>query len=110
LEIGGVKLVTGEISGDPRQACDITKQSNEATVALFACKTDKGLQFAAACSPGAVKAGANAGLLVRAAAQAAGGSGGGKPDSAMAGGGDASKLGEALAAGKAALEVIVNEK
>ena len=106
-KIGGIKFVSGEISGDPRQACDIAKQSNEATVALFACKTDKGLQFAAACSPGAIKAGAHAGNLVRAAAQAAGGSGGGKPDSAMAGGRDASKLGVALAVGKAELERMV---
>jgi len=103
-EINGVKFVTGELTGDLRQACDIAKQSNEATVALFACKTDKGLQFAAACSSSAVKAGAHAGNLVRTAAQAAGGSGGGKPDSAMAGGRDASKLNEALAAGEAALK------
>jgi len=109
-EINGVKFVTGEISGDPRQACDIAKQSPEATVALFVCKTDKGLQFAAACSPGAVKAGAHAGNLVRAAAQAAGGSGGGKPDSAMAGGRDVSKLEDALEAGKAALEGMVKSK
>ena len=101
-EIGNVKFVCGEISGDARQACDIAKQS-DAMVALFACKTDKGLQFAAACSPAAVKAGAHAGNLVRCAAQAAGGSGGGKPDSAMAGGKDASKLSQALAAGEAAL-------
>ena len=102
-EINGVKFVTGTLSGDVRQACDIAKQSNDAMAALFACKTEKGLQFAAACSPQAVKAGAHAGNLVRAAAQAAGGSGGGKPDSAMAGGKDASKLDEALKAGEAAL-------
>ncbi|MDR2686522.1 MAG: alanine--tRNA ligase [Oscillospiraceae bacterium] len=102
-EIGGVKFVRGEVAGDARQACDIAKQGGSAMAALFARKTDKGLQFAAACSPGAVRAGAHAGNLVRAAAQAAGGSGGGKPDSAMAGGRDASKLGEALKAGEAAL-------
>jgi len=102
-EISGVKFVCGAVAGDVRQACDIAKQSNDAMAALFACKTDKGLQFAAACSPQAVKAGAHAGNLVRAAAQAAGGSGGGKPDSAMAGGKDVSKLDEALKAGEAAL-------
>jgi len=107
-EINNMKFVCGEISGDVRQACDIAKQSDGAVVALFACKTEKGLQFAAACSLGAVKAGAHAGNLVRAAAQAAGGSGGGKPDSAMAGGRDASKLDEALAAGEAALWGMVN--
>jgi len=107
-EINNVKFVCGEISGDVRQACDIAKQSDGAVVALFACKTEKGLQFAAACSPRAVKAGAHAGNLVRAAAQVAEGSGGGKPDSAMAGGKDASKLAEALGAGEAALGGMVN--
>jgi len=107
LEIGNVKFVTGELTGDLRQACDVAKQSGEAMAALFACKTDKGLQFAAASSPGAVKAGAHAGNLVRAAAGAAGGSGGGKADSAMAGGKDAAKLGEALAAGETALRAMI---
>ena len=102
-DINGVKFVCGTVAGDLRQACDIAKQSNDAMAALFACRTDKGLQFSAACSPQAVKAGAHAGNLVRAAAQAAGGSGGGKPDSAMAGGKDVSKLDEALQAGEAAL-------
>ena len=107
-EINGVKFVAGTLSGDLRQACDIAKQSKEAMAALLACKTDKGLQFAAACSPEAIKLGAHAGNLVRAAAQAAGGSGGGKPDSAMAGGKDASKLNEALAAGETALRDMLN--
>ncbi|MCL2301181.1 MAG: alanine--tRNA ligase [Firmicutes bacterium] len=106
--INGVRFVTGALSGDLRQACDIVKQSDEAVVALFAAITDKGtLQLAAVAAPKAVKAGAHAGNLVRAAAQAAGGSGGGKPDSAMAGGRDASRLDEALAVGKAALEGMV---
>jgi len=103
-EFGGVKFVSGEISGDVRQACDIAKQSDNALVALFVSRTEKGtLQLAAAATPKALKAGAHAGNLVRAAAQAAGGSGGGKPDSAMAGGRDASKLEEALKAGETAL-------
>ena len=107
-EIGGVKFVSGTLecdAGGLRQACDIARQSGENTAALFACKTDKGtLQFAAACTPGAVKLGAHAGNIAKAAAQAAGGSGGGKPDSAMAGGKDPAKLGEALAAAQAALQ------
>lgn len=49
------------------------------------------------------QAGAHAGNLVRAVAKAAGGSGGGKPDAAMAGGKDASKVEAALAAASSTL-------
>ena len=109
--IGGVRLVSGMLQNAEglRQACDIARQCGEDVVALFVAKTAKGtLQFAAACAPGAVKLGAHAGNLVKAAAQAAGGAGGGKPDSAMAGGKDPSKLKEALAAGEAALCAMLN--
>jgi len=110
-KIAGVKFVCGTLTGDLRQACDIARQSGEAMIALFAAKTDKGtLQFAAACSPNAVKAGAHAGNLVRAAAQAAGGSGGGKAESAMAGGKELAKLDEALQAGEDALKTMVGTK
>ena len=111
-EIGGVRFVSGTLECDAaglRQACDIARQSGEDTAALFACATEKGtLQFAAACAPGAVQLGAHAGNIAKAAAQAAGGSGGGKPDSAMAGGKDPAKRGEALAAGEAALRSMLN--
>ena len=49
----------------------------------------------------AIAAGIKAGDLVRTVAKAAGGSGGGKPDSAMAGGNDVSKIDEALAVAQA---------
>ena len=112
-QIGNVRFVSGELQSAEslRQACDIAKQSGEDIVALFAAKTSKGtLQFAAAAAPQATKAGAHAGNLVKAAAQAADGAGGGKPDSAMAGGKDPAKLAEALAAGRAALRQMINEK
>ena len=61
--------------------------------------------FAAGCGKDALAKGANAGKIVRAVAQAAGGNGGGKPDSAMAGGKDVSKAKEAI---EAAREIIAN--
>jgi len=104
--IGDIRFVSGVLECDAnslRQACDIAKAGEGPVAAFFAAKTDKGLQFATACSPEAVKLGAHAGNIAKAAAAAAGGSGGGRPDSAMAGGKEPAKLGEALAAGEAAL-------
>ena len=54
------------------------------------------LSFLCVCGKEAVAAGLKAGDLVRAVAAAAGGKGGGKPDSAMGGGTDVSKLDEAM--------------
>ena len=62
---------------------------------LFFINGEK-LTFCAACGKTAVSKGAHAGNLVREIAKLCGGNGGGKPDSAMAGGKDASKIEEAL--------------
>ncbi len=103
-EIGAVTLMTavldGTVSVDSlRSMCDSAKSKGENTVVLVGGINDKGtVSFAAACASDAVKSGAHAGNLVREVAKIAGGSGGGKPDSAMAGAKDASKLSEAVAA------------
>ena len=47
-------------------------------------------------TPDAVAKGAHAGNIIREVAKTCGGGGGGKPDSAQAGGKDASKIAEAL--------------
>lgn len=61
--------------------------------------TEKGTcSFAASCGADAVKKGAHAGNIVREVAKIAGGAGGGKPDSAMAGGKDITKITDALSA------------
>ncbi len=57
--------------------------------------------IAATCPAVAIARGLKAGEWVRATAQACGGSGGGKPDTAQAGGKDPSKVHEALAAAQA---------
>ena len=74
------------------------KNSDEAVVIILASeqKAKGTVSLAAACSKAAVNKGAHAGNIVREAAKACGGSGGGKPDSAMAGGKDPSKIDEAL--------------
>ena len=57
---------------------------------------DGKVSLVAYCSPEAIKAGQAAGKLIGALATKLGGKGGGKPDYAQGGGGDASKLADAL--------------
>ena len=79
---------------------DSVKDKGSDIIAVFAGKqSDKGTcSFGCYCAPDAIKLGAHAGNIVREVASVAGGSGGGKPDSAMAGGKDPSKIQAALSA------------
>jgi len=65
--------------------------------------SEAGAVMAAAASPGAVKAGLQAGKFIGGLAKMCGGGGGGKPGLAQAGGRDASKVPDALAAAEAGL-------
>jgi alanyl-tRNA synthetase len=67
----------------------------EGVVQLGAAFGDKA-SLVAFCSPGAIKAGFQAGKLIGELSQKIGGKGGGKPDFAMGGGKDAAKLAEVL--------------
>ena len=103
-QVGGVRLITAEVEvsnpGELRSMCDTARDNGADIVAVFAgVNKEKGtMNFACACGADAIKLGAHAGNIVRETAKIAGGSGGGKPDSAMAGAKDASKADEALAA------------
>ena len=103
-QVGGVRLITAEVEvsnpGELRSMCDTARDNGADIVAVFAgVNKEKGtLNFACACGADAIKLGAHAGNIVRETAKIAGGSGGGKPDSAMAGAKDAYKADEALAA------------
>ena len=57
---------------------------------------DGKVSLVAYCSPAAIKAGHQAGKLIAALTAKLGGKGGGKPDFAMGGGGDASKLADSI--------------
>jgi alanyl-tRNA synthetase len=102
-EVGAYKLITaslGEADANAlRSMLDSSKdKGDDIVVVLAAEQSSKGTcSFACYCGKGAISNGAHAGNIVRAVAQVAGGSGGGKPDSAMAGGKDISKINEALA-------------
>ena len=110
--VGALQLITArfdDMAPDALRAlCETAKGSADNVVCVLAAvQTAKGtVNFAASCAKGAVAA-AHAGHLVRAVAKAAGGSGGGKPDAAMAGGKDAAKTDEALEAAFAALSDMI---
>ncbi len=79
-----------------RSLCDDMKSKNASAVCVFAVINGDKLNFVTACGKDAVTAGVHAGKLVSAVAAVTGGKGGGRPDSAMAGGVDQSKAEEAL--------------
>jgi alanyl-tRNA synthetase len=73
-----------------------------AVIVLGTCSNEK-VNFVATVTPELVKKGLNAGLIIKQIATMTGGSGGGRPDSAQAGGKDPEKLDEAL---KAVAEIV----
>ena len=101
-DVGGVRVVTLVMSGasadELRKTADVIKGNYGDIAAVFAGTNGDKLTFCAVCGADAVKKGAHAGNLVREIAKLAGGNGGGKPDMAMAGGKDISKVDTALAA------------
>jgi alanyl-tRNA synthetase len=101
-EIGGVKVVTAKMEGvEPaalRVMCDKVLERSQDCVAVIAGVNGAKANIAACAGKGAQAKGAHAGKIVREVASIAGGSGGGRPDSAMAGAKNLSRLDEALAA------------
>ncbi len=104
IDVNGVQLIVyyaGELDADSlRSMAETARDSAPNTVAIIAgSNAEKGTcSFACACGKDAIAKGAHAGNLVREVAKVAGGSGGGKPDMAMAGGKDISKIDDALMA------------
>jgi alanyl-tRNA synthetase len=99
-QVGNFKLVCAKVdmkADAMRNLCDKFKAEHADVVAVLAAVSDGKVTFAVACGKDAVANGANAGKIVKAVATICGGGGGGRPDSAQAGGKDASKLDEALA-------------
>ena len=110
-EIGAVKLITADLgeadAGTLRSMLDSAKDKGDDIVVILAGKqSEKGTcTFTCYCAKNAIANGAHAGNIVREVAKVAGGSGGGKPDSAMAGGKDITKIPDAL---NAAAEIVKN--
>ncbi|MBQ4363523.1 MAG: alanine--tRNA ligase [Oscillospiraceae bacterium] len=101
VKVGSVRAAVAQVNNVPKDALrtmgDDVKAKDPDAVVLFVDKAET-VTFLCVCGADAVKAGADAGKLVRETAALTGGKGGGRKDSAMAGAGDASKADEAAAA------------
>ena len=100
VTVGDIRLATSKLSGvlpdALRQMTDTAKAENDDLVTVLASVNGEKITFCVSCGKTALAKGAHAGNLVREVAKLTGGNGGGKPDSAMAGGKDAQKIDEAL--------------
>jgi alanyl-tRNA synthetase len=99
--IGGLKVLTAMVPGaDPnklRQMGDLLRDKDASVAAVLTAVNGEKITFLAVCGKDAIAKGVKAGDLVRTVCTACGGSGGGKPDSAMGGGKDATQVDNALA-------------
>ena len=99
-EINGITVVTGRIDGATvdalREIGDDFKANTPCGVIVLASSDGEKATFVAMSTKDAIGKGAKAGDIVREVAKIAGGGGGGRPDSAQAGGKDVSKIDEAL--------------
>ncbi|WP_440299552.1 alanine--tRNA ligase [Huintestinicola butyrica] len=102
VSVGAVRAATvqlTDVSADAlRKMGDEAKDKNPDAVVVFASVNGSSASLLCVCGKEAVAAGANAGKIVKEVAAVTGGKGGGRPDSAMAGAGDASLIGKALEA------------
>ncbi len=105
-EIGAYRVLVAKLDMKPdaaRTLTDTFKAKYSNGVIVIAAQQGEKFNLVAAAGADAVKSGAHAGKIVGEIAAICGGKGGGRPDSAMAGGKDVSKIDEALARVKAIL-------
>lgn len=100
LDINGLNVYIARLEGVTpdalRKMGDELKEKGESTVGVIAGVNGEKASIVAVCGKEAISMGVKAGDLVRETAKLAGGGGGGRPDSAMAGAKDLSKLDFAL--------------
>ncbi len=111
VDVKDVKILTEALKDADadmlRNMATLLTDKDKSAVVLLAGVSGEKITFCAACGKDAVSKGIKAGNIVKGAAVIAGGNGGGKPDLAMAGGKDASKVQEALASVLPAVEEIL---
>ena len=101
VDIDGLELYTAKLDGTTpdslRSMGDDMKNKGDNVVAVIAGTNGEKATIVAVCGKEAIAKGVKAGDLVREIAKLAGGGGGGRPDSAMAGAKDIAKLDSAIA-------------
>ncbi|HEX9896915.1 MAG TPA: alanine--tRNA ligase [Dehalococcoidales bacterium] len=99
-QIKGVNLIHAHVPSLPpkalREMSDFLRDKLKSTVIVLGTVYEGRPSFIAVVTPDLVSKGYNAGSIVKQVAQVTGGSGGGKPNMAQAGGKDKNKIDEAL--------------
>ena len=99
--LNGYKVITATVPNADtarlRQMGDLLREKDSKVVAVLATVNDEKPTFLAVCGKEAVSRGIKAGELVKLVCCSCGGSGGGRPDSAMGGGKDVTRVDNALA-------------
>jgi len=99
--VDGIKVLTATVpnadANKLRQMGDMLRDKDASVAAVLAAVNGEKLTFLAVCGKDTIARGIKAGDLVKAVCVACDGSGGGKPDSAMGGGKDVTKMDNALA-------------
>ena len=100
IDVDGLELYTAKVDGTTpdslRSMGDDVKTKGDNVVAVLAGVNGDKANFVAVCGKDAIAKGVKAGDLVKEIAKIANGGGGGRPDSAMAGAKDVTKVDEAL--------------
>lgn len=111
FEVNGVTAVVAAVNvadmDELRQQADMVRDTIGSGLVLLGTANGEKVNFVCMATKDVLANGVHAGNIVKAAAQAAGGNGGGRPDMAQAGGKEPSKLQEALEAGKAAIQNMI---
>lgn len=98
--VNSVLLITKEVEGvsqdELRNLADDLANRPEATLVALATREADKVKLVIKCNKPALDKGLHSGKLIKELAAICGGSGGGRPDMAMAGGTDASKISEAF--------------
>jgi alanyl-tRNA synthetase len=112
IEIGGATVLTAAVQAPDAKALldtvDRLKGRLSDAAILLGTAADGRVHLVASVAPALVERGVKAGAVVKVAAEIAGGGGGGRDTMAQAGGRDPERLGEAIEAGRAAIEAALS--